>query len=236
MDRLVCVSTTGDAALQTWMQKALERFLEQKLTVPEPPIVSAAGRQLMEEMQLRMIFLPDLSHSVLDMLNERLEWERIVVSLPEQFRLPGKWVAYEVIPKAGYMAGRYFNDGLMKSIDVESRFRHPYTSGSADDDLITSILPKVRIILKPLGGRVMLQSAEEFNFVGNFLNFLREQTGENFTNLGDSDSWEYCRNKTSSNEPLLVGSRMDGGLKVVGKCQSHIRSSRIAFRFLVAFD
>ena len=225
---------TDFTKLHAWMERALTEFLGFEVMVPEPPTFNQRQRRLLKKMKLRVIFLPDESDEKLAALKVKSNWSRyLTVDNIERIALPGKWVAYEVIPKPNYGDGKYADDKLMAAIGLDSRFNHPHSGKGEGDDLEGDILPKVAAVLAPLGGKVILQSAEEFNFLGNFLNWLREKTGEDFPDLGATDSWEWCRNSCGVHYRLIVGGRGRGGLSAVCCVWRNGRSIHIAFRVLV---
>ncbi len=228
---------TDFTKLRSWMERALTEFLGFEVTVPAPPMFSQRQRRLLKKMKLRVIFLPYLPDHELKALKLMPVWGvNLTVDNIERIALPGKWVAYEVIAKPNFDE-EYADDQLMVAISINSRFHHPYSGMGKDDDLEEDILPKVAAILAPLGGKVVVQSAEEFIFLGNFLNWLREKTGEDFPDLGSTLSWEWCRNGyIGLLHGLIVGSRGNGGLSAVNSVFRPARYISIAFRVLVVLS
>ncbi len=230
------------AQLHSWMETALEMFLGYKVLVPKPPVVSLDGVGLLRKFRLRPLFLPALSEEQMEALPIPLQWGRYLRFQERVFRrpqkLPGKWAAFEAIPAFNPHAGRCLDDALMEEIGVNSRFDHPFSNLPFEldgGDVLAGILPKAAGVLAPLRGELMLQSADEYNFVGNFFNFVREATGESLPDLANEFSREWCRNVTDNYYALTVGGRDVGGLRAVNLAVRSVRWNNVSFRFLIVF-
>lgn len=233
----LCRMPTDFTKLHSWMERTLTEFLGFEVMVPAPPTFNQRQRRLLKKMKLRVIFLPDESDERLAALKVKPNWcKYLTVDHIQRIPLPGKWVAYEVIAKPNFGDGKYADDKLMAAIGLYSRFNHPYSGKGEGDDLEEDILPKVAAVLAPLGGTVMVQSVEEFNFLGNFLNWLRKRTGEDFPDLASSNATEWCRNSYGPRCSLIVGDSDNGGLASVFRCWRDDRGDYIAFRFLAVFS
>lgn len=238
---------TDFTKLRAWMERALTDFLGFSVELPEPPSFDERQRGLLKEMKLLVIFMPGATEH--EQLQVRSPWNkemmrvltRIYRNTSVHLVASGKWVAYEVIPKPNYSEGKYADDKLMEAIGLDTRFDRAHSDTVWVNTLEDDILPKVAVVLAPLKGKVMLQSAEEFNFLGTFLNFLREKTEENFPDLGDTASAEWCRNPCGVRDRIVIGDvRIGdiecGGLVAISSHWSGVHRAYIAFRVLVVFD
>lgn len=139
--------------------------------------------------------------------------------------LPGKWVAAETITRPNWNdPNAYACDWLTK----ESRF------GVSWDDLHRGgILKRIAKMTGFPKKSVRLPTAEEFNFLGNLMNWLRANRNDDYLpDLGSADSWEWTENAYDLDSCLVVGNCNHGGLVAAGGRLRSDRSGEIGFRFL----
>lgn len=226
------------AELHVWTKEVMNAFLGFHVEVPEPPDLDQNQRGLLKKYGFKLFFVPAIferqfpSHMVMLDSTRFLRLDVTAQVLP----LPGKWVAFETIRKPNCQEGRYPDDQLMEDIRVETRFNHPYSGKGGGDDLVGHILPKVANVLGMESSWIQLPSAEIWNFLGNFMNWLRENTGETLQDLGSTNSWEWCFNSCGLGGFLIVGSCLHDGLADVNFHWGHLRDEYIGFRVLAVLS
>ena len=100
------------------------------------------------------------------------------------------------------------------------------------DDVESVHLPKFAELLGLARKQVRLPSAEEWNFLGNLFNWLREHRAMDLPDLGATRSWEWCLNRRGSGYRLIAGHVEDVGLADVYCNRRGDRNGSVAFRAL----
>lgn len=219
-----------------WMTEALEAFLGFPVEVPDPSSPGKRQRNRLEKYGYRPFFIPAITEDQYPERAVRYTWDRYLdTNQVERIPLAGEWVWVEVITKPKYSAGVYPNDQLITDIGLETRFRHPHSGKGEGDDIVGDLIPKIAKRLSVKSDQVDLPSAEQWNFLANFWNFLREQFSEDLPGLGSSASVEWVKNTYGSEDALLVGNSVDGGLAYVNYHWRDGCGGGIGFRSLVRF-
>ncbi|MBU1908177.1 hypothetical protein KKF59_03565 [Patescibacteria group bacterium] len=145
----------------------------------------------------------------------------------ERFPLVGDWIVVETIAKPHYDdPNGYPDDRLMATLMRSSRFN------TSHDDLTGGLLAKIAKITGFPKKGTRLPTVEEWNFIGNLFNWLRENRGMNLPDLGSTRSWEWCQNTLDSDYRLIVGYSENGGLADVHDAWRGARYGDISFRVL----
>jgi hypothetical protein len=217
-----------------WMQEALSAFLGFLVEVPEPPKLNRKQTRALKKYGFIMVFIPAIGeaqypeHAVKPAWSQYLNEQEI-----ERIPLAGRWVAIETIRKPDWQEKAYPDDRLIADIGLKSRFANPFDGEKEGDDIVTDLLPKIAQRVGFGRESVMVTSAEEWNFVANLFNWLREVRGEVLPDLGSTDSWEWSRNSFGSELRLIVGHRESGGLRSVSRDWADRHGGNLGFRVLV---
>ncbi len=226
------------ATVQSWMQMVYGAagFKGSRIVVPELPRITDKQKAALARFRQLMLFIPAKGEDSYPDSFVKPAWDKhLTASEIERRPLPGKWVAVETIancdwndPK-GYGNG---NDPVVSALGLKSRF-----SISPDDHHSRkgTLLRLAKLGSFPKKG-TRFGTAEEWNFLGNLFNLLREKHGQaHLPDLGLTNSWEWCENTYESDNRVIVGSRVHGGLSAVrGLWHSH-PYGHIGFRVLVQF-
>lgn len=225
--------------LGQWMEHALSQFLGFPVKVPEPPKLNRRQTRAFRKYGLRLFYVPAITEDQYPDHMVKPDWNRFLSGKQvERIPLPGRWIAFETIKKPDYIDKVYPYDRLMDtiSVSVASRFDHKYFDREGGSfDIHTGFLPKIAKILGFERDKVRLPSAEIWNFIANFMNWLREHTGEDFPNLGSTLSTEFVANRSGVDSVLLVGAAEYEGLRYVFHAFHHEHNKSVGFRIMVVF-
>jgi hypothetical protein len=213
-----------------WMQFVFEDMGLNCFVPPIKPDLTERQRESLRRFGFRLFFIPAIIEADYPSSFVKPDWGRDLNASPLSRRpLPGKWVAVETIQKPNLDDPEdYHGDQLASAIGLQVRF------GISWDYLHQGgLLAKIAKVTGFPQKGVRLPIVEEWNFLGNLMNWLRENRGEDhLPDLGSTDSWEWCENSWECEDRLVVGSRERGGLAHVGR---HFRGDQrdyIGFRVL----
>ncbi len=199
--------------------------------VPPVPSLTKKQQKSLVKFGFRLFFIPAITESEYPASFRKPDWgRRLDASQVEHRPLKGEWVAVETIAKPNWDdPGGYPNDRLAAAVKLEWRFGVSWY-GLHDGGFLQRI---ARVTGFPQKA-TRLPTAEEWNFLGNLFNFLRERHSEQILpDLGATNSWEWCENLCGSDTRLVAGHREDGGLAGVGRYWRGDPNDGIGFRVLV---
>lgn len=214
---------------EEWMQFVFQDMGLDCVVPPIKPRLTDMQRESLRQFHLRLFFIPAIKEEQFPPSFVRLTGLYPAVS---KRPLPGKWVAVETVaklnredPDVDARACWFITDVL----GLKSRF------GVSWNDLYLGGF--LRNIAKATGfpnKSVRLPTAEEFNFLGNLMNWLRANRGDDYLpDLGSTDSWEWSASTHDPDGCLIVGSCRHGGLAAAAGRLRSDPGDDIGFRFLV---
>lgn len=210
-----------------WMQFVFEDMGLDCVVPPINPRLTDIQRESLRRFHLRLFFIPAIAEEQFPSGFVRLGG--LYSAAPARRPLSGKWVAVEMITTPEWNdPDDYLCDWLVRDINLKSRF------GVSWDDLHQGgLLAKIAKMTGFPKKRVRLPTVEEFNFLGNLMNWLRaNRNDDHLPVLGSTNSWEWTENVLEPNDCLVVGHCDHGGLAGVGGRLRSDRVSNIGFRFL----
>lgn len=220
----------GDGADPQALWSAIwEKVLGRPVDVPPVPDLRPKTVAAFREYGFKPMFLPDITEADYPDFFQKPKWGKFLTEANiTRRKLPGRWVAVETIRKPHYNEpDGYGADPLGKTLGLKTRFKQSW------DKLDTEILPAAAKLLGVSEKSTRLPSVEEWNLIGNLLNWLRKEMNEDLPDLGSTNSWEWCENACGSGDRLITGGAEDGGLAYVD-CGWHDDGHiDIAFRVLV---
>jgi hypothetical protein len=210
-----------------WDELALE--IGGRIIVPPLPRLTDKQRRSIAKYRLLVMYLPGLSEDRYPECFVKPDWARSIIVAKIEYRpLRGRWIGVETISKPhqddpeGYAA-----DLLMAAVERAGRFTTSW------DDLHGRGL--MGLIAKATGfpkKGTRLPTAEEWNLVGNFFNWLREHRSLDLPDLGSTRSWEWCENAYGPEGRLFVGHSGRAGLADVDGHRQNYTDYSIGFRVL----
>lgn len=210
-----------------WMQFVFQDMGLDCIVPPINPRLTDIQRESLRRFQLRLFFVPAIEEKQFPS-----SFVKPCFVYPNESRkpLPGKWVAVETIARPNWDDPEAYRcDWLAKEVlGLSSRF-----FVSWDDLHRGGLLAKIAEASGFSKKRVRLPTAEEFNFLGNLMNWLRaNRNDDHLPDLGSTTSWEWTENAYNPNGCLVVGHCDHGRLMGAGGRVRSDRSDCIGFRFL----
>lgn len=206
-------------------------FYEEEFGIAVGPRLTDEQAAKLEKYGFRILFIPAITEDKYPESFSKPEWGRYLnIADIKRQPLPGRFVAIETIAKPNWDdPNGYPDDKLGQVLGLKSRF------GVSWDELYgkDGILAKAAQVLGFPSEQVRSPYAEEYNFVGNMFNYLRNKFNEPLPDLGSTNSWEWCENVYGSNSRLIGGGRERGGLAGVHCRWRGTHDGNVAFRVLV---
>ncbi|MDD5043086.1 MAG: hypothetical protein PHD51_00235 [Patescibacteria group bacterium] len=211
--------------LRVWMQDVYNE-IEISCKVPLVPKLTPQQMKSLVKFGFRSFFIPAVSEDEYPSDFIKPEWGNRGLDADDTERKPllGRWVAIETIDRDDYS-----NDLLRVKLKLKSRFSVEYDSDFYND---TGLLARAAKITGFPKNHVCLPTVEEWNFLGNMFNWLRENHREQLPDLGKPEYWEWCAN-ISSEHHLITGDCDDGGLAGVRERWHDDHYGHVGFRFLI---
>jgi len=178
---------------------------------PAPPRLTVKQHKSVEKFQLLLVYIPALTEDRYPACFVKPDWcGNLKTADVERKPLQGQWVAFETIKKPHWDDPiGYPDDRLATVLKLKSRF------GVSWVDLKNGLLERVAKITGFPKKGTRLCTVEEWNFVANLINWLREHRGMDLPDLGSTRSWEWCENSCDASGWLIVGRSGHGGLAAV---------------------
>ncbi|MBU2509576.1 MAG: hypothetical protein ABII13_02415 [Patescibacteria group bacterium] len=200
-----------------------------KVEVPPLRRLTPKQKKSLTKFGFMLVYISEITEAEYPASFVKPDWgSYITASSIERMPLKGAWVAVETIRKSDRddLEG-YPDDRLLTALGRNSRFR------TSHDCLTSELLVKIAKTTGFPKKGTGLPTVEQWNFVANLFNWLREHRGLDLPDLGSTRSWEWCQNVCGSERRLLVGRSARGGLADVSYGWRALRSGRISFRVLV---
>lgn len=203
--------------------------LDVKVEVPPVPKLTEKQVKSINKFGFLLIFVPAITEEQYPESFVKPKWIQCFDhSKIERKSLDGKWIAIETIAKPAWNdpAG-YPNDRLMAAIKRDRRFH------TSHDDLTGGLLSEIAKVTGFPNKGTRLPSAEEWHFVGNLFNWLRENRSMFLPDLDSTSSFEWCSNACGSGSRRVeAGSGCGGHVGAIGDCHDG-RCDSTAFRVVV---
>ncbi|MEO5927768.1 MAG: hypothetical protein ABIP96_03820 [Patescibacteria group bacterium] len=179
-----------------------------KIAVPTVPVLTETQVKSLDRFGFMLVFIPNISEEQYPACFVKPAWsEYLNVERIKHEPLEGQWVAIETIAKPDCDDDAdYAEDRLMVAVRHDKRL---HTSHNA---LTGGLLERVAKATGFPKKGTRLPTAEEWNFVGNLFNWLREHRSMSLPDLGSTNAWEWCQNTYTSVSQLIVGNAALGGL------------------------
>jgi len=218
--------------------EVLTEYFGFPVEVPLQPELSGRQERALGRYRFLRVFLPAVTEERYPKHAVVPDWRQFRSYGAERIPLPGKWVAIETLLKPNYADRGREEDPLMAALRA-NRLCNPYSSGHHGVQSIEEILPKVADELGFAADQVMVPSFEEWNLAANLFNWLCVRHAMPLPDLGETDTWEWCRNACGTDQRILAGRREQGGLSAVW-CRDGQRYGRglehVGFRVLVVLN
>jgi hypothetical protein len=202
--------------------------LDMNVAVPAMSALTDKQIKSLDKFNFLPVYIPSISEDKYPEGFIKPAWSKYLdVSEIERKPLKGGWVAIETIAKPDWNdpAG-YAEDRLMAAVKRSSRFN------TSHDDLEQGLLKAIAEATGFPKKGTRLPTAEEWNFMANLFNWLREHRGMRLPDLGATNSWELCKNAYGSGRFLIVGNRESGELAGVYLRRHGGRDGNVSFRVL----
>jgi len=208
-----------------WDEMALE--IGGRIIVPPVPRLTDKQRKSIENFRMLPVYIQAFDKERYPACFVKPDRQKYLRGGGEHISPKGQWVAFETIkkPQLDDPAG-YPDDGLAAALKLKSRFKVSW------DDLKGGLLERAARITGFPKNRTRLPTAEEWNFVGNLFNWLREHRGIDLPDLGSTTTFELCENADSLEHRLIVGDFRSGGLACVSYTWNEGRGTNVGFRVL----
>jgi len=217
------------ATAQAFWQTVYDELLGPNVVkVPVMPRLTKKQTNSLDKFGFMLVYIPSLVEEQYPAFFVKPRYYRhLTASAIIRKPLSDGWVAVETIAKPhSDINGFYQDDMLMCARRKRSRF---YTSWN---DLTVNLIASFsRVTGFPKKG-TRLPTGEEWNFIGNLFNWLREHRGMDLPDLGSTRSREWCENVVVGGRQLLVGHFDFGGLADVHYEWRDIRRSDVGFRLI----
>lgn len=202
--------------------------LGMKISVPPVPELTEKQMKSLDKFGFMLVYVPAITEDQYPASFVKPAWGQYLdASRIERQPLEGRWIAVETIKKPDWDNPKgYPNDRLMAAVKRDKRFH------TSHDDLTNGLLGEIAKITGFPKKGTRLPSAEEWNFIGNLFNWLRENRSMDLPDLGSTASWEWCSNACGSGGRLIVGGSGGGGLAGVNGYWRVSRFGDFAFRVL----
>lgn len=196
-------------AAQSFWQKAYDELVgATKTTVPVAPELTRKQRKSLDGFGFLPVYIPTLTEDEYPPSFIKPAWgaSYLMRTLVQRIPLKNSWVAFETITKPEYTnPGGYQNDKLMSALNHKTRF------GTSYDELTKGgLLTKTARMLGFKKKDLRCPTVEEWNFIANLFNWLRETRTMTLPDLGSTSSWEWCENLSQTGRHLMIGSTGGG--------------------------
>ncbi|MDO8505726.1 MAG: hypothetical protein Q7S48_04070 [bacterium] len=224
--------------LREWMQGVYDEagFKGQKIVVSPLPRISDKQKAALARFGMSLFYIPSIGEDEYPDSFLKPAWGKYLTESEIQRRpLPGKWIAVETIAKCDWNDSKGYgngNDQVASALGLKSRFGISWDDHHAKKGTLARI---AKLGSFPKRG-TRFATAEEWNFIANLFNLLREKHGQaHLSNLGETKSWEWCKNTYASGSRVIVGYRDHGGLSAVSRRWHDYPHDNVGFRVLVKF-
>lgn len=221
-------------AFRAQEQVNMREFLEMDdIEVPPMPEMTQEQKEKLVKYGYRPFYIPEVTEDDYPAHIIKPDWTMspIMGRFPELQNKSG-WRFMEIIEKPSKLES-YPNDLLMKDLGINSRFEHPHSGGMSD--LASDLLPRIAERLKLSSDDVKLPTVQEWNFLANYMNYIRFREVEALPDLGSTNASEWTRN-VFRDYALIVGDTTSGGLEYVYDAVRQNFHSQVGFRTIVEFD
>ncbi len=228
-DDSAVVTVTPNTAQPFWQGVWDELLGAGRVAVPPVPKLTKKQVKSLDRFGFMLMYLPALDEDQYPEGFAKPNWSRYLEAAKiERKPLDGMWVAVETIRKPDFDDPTgYPDDRLMAAVKKQSRF-----NTSWDDLHEGGLLQKIAKAAGFPQKGTRLPTAEEWNLVGNLMNWLREHRSLPLPDLGSTRSWEWCENTCESRNRLYVGYSERGGLAYVGAGWLDHSYDNLGFRVL----
>jgi hypothetical protein len=199
-----------------------------KVTVPAVPQLTEKQVKSIAKFSFLYMYIPAIIEDQYPEGFVKPAWERSLVSSVIEWKpFEGQWLAVETTMKPKWRDKDYPDDRLMVATKRVRRF------GMSHEDRVDGLVEIAKLGGFPKKG-TRLPTVEEWNFIGNLFNWLRENRSMNLPDLGSTNSWEWCENICTKFEGrIIVGRSKSGGLAAVHAYWSNVAYADVGFRVLV---
>jgi hypothetical protein len=213
---------------RAFWEQVWKEILGREIDVPTIRKLKGKTKKAIEKYKFMLVFLPKITENDYPEGFVKPAWGRYLdVSQIERRSLPGRWVLVETIAKSNWNDSVGHKDDLFgQDLGLTSRFKISW------NHLTASILPKATKLLGLARPAVRQPTLEEWNLIGNLFNWLCQNRGMSLPDLGSTNFWERCFNTCGSDNYLVAGGCVKGGLSGVHKDPSGCGSVNVAFRVL----
>ncbi len=234
-----------------WVQEVYDSA-KVRCPVPELQKFTKVELKALRDFGYIVLFVPLMEERSYPAEFQRIQWKGRRINQPEyiqQIPLKGQWIAVETITKPDWNYTGYPNDQLFQKLG--GRFCRFWSRREDEEDHDRSERNKKKFwyasglegvlkigeSLKKLLGirclRVRVPTLEEWNFIANVFNWLRENRKVSFPDLGSTRSWEHSMNTCRSGEHLVIGHKEHGGIRGIDSVISSMNYREVGFRYVL---
>lgn len=222
---------------QEFLQAAYNEmgFKGSRLVVPAVSRLTKKQIASLRRFRMGLFFIPSIGEDEYPDNFIKPVWGKYLDSSKiERRQLPGRWVAVETISKCDWNDPQGYGNGedpIAVALKIATRFKISWDDHHASRGTLARFAKASGFPKKS----TRFGTAEEWNFLGNVFNWLREHRGADLPNLVSTNSWEWCENLYGSALRLVCGVRGSGGLGAVHRSWHGSPSDDVAFRVLAQF-